>query len=55
MKKQSLKNVLRLKRATIVSFVNRQTINGGIKNETGESCVDVCETRENLECSWGAK
>jgi hypothetical protein len=55
MKKQQLKSKLQLQKATIINFENRTQIKGGFETPTGESCFEVCETRDNLKCSWGAE
>lgn len=48
MKKKNLNSVLNLKKSIVVNLNQTKAILGG----TGESCVDICETRNNLICSY---
>lgn len=54
MKKRKQIQILQFKRSTIVNLSNKDHIKGGLRDFTGKSCFEVCDT-DIRECSWSAE
>ncbi|WP_430412210.1 hypothetical protein [Kordia sp.] len=52
MKKKKQVQFLQFKTSTIVNFSNIQSVKGGFRNFTGDSCFEVCNT-DLKNCTWG--
>ncbi|WP_156169102.1 hypothetical protein [Kordia jejudonensis] len=52
MKKRKHMQHLQFKRKTIVNLSNTNMLKGGIRDFTGDSCFEVCNT-DLRNCTWG--